>query len=79
MVEARVGVLKRRDHRKNWLVILKCLHSTSAEASAVAKSIYRKLDRQVDVARSQKVSVQRMHVSDAIGLNSLGRSNQALR
>ena len=79
VIEAWVGILKRRNHRKNRQVILKCLNSTCAETSSVAKSIYRKPNWQVDVAGAQKVSVQRVHVSDAIGFNSLCRSNQALR
>jgi len=40
------------------LIVLKCLHSASAKASAIAKSVDRKGDWQLNVSRPQKVSVQ---------------------
>ena len=58
VIESRISVLKRSDHREDGLIVLKCLHSPSAETSAITKSVNRKSDWQLNISGSQKVSVQ---------------------
>ena len=76
MLKAFNIALKRADHGKNRLALLNRLNPAGSKAAAVAQRINLIDDRQISVARTQKVAMHRMHM--AVRVNSLTGRRQRL-